>query len=259
MTLVDTHCHLYAQDFDTDIDIVIQRAKAAGVSYILLPAIDTANDERLFQLSLRSNSECQLLPMAGLHPCSVNADWEKSLQIVQQQLNSGVKYYAVGETGLDYHWDLTYKEQQISAFDQQIKWSVEYKLPIVIHSRKSTYDCIKYLKPYAVDAKGVFHCFSGSLEEALQIIDLGFYLGIGGVVTYKNSGLKDVLQQIGLERIVLETDAPYLPPVPHRGKRNEPAYVSIVAMTIAQMLGKSVEEVASQTTENAKQLFGLNN
>jgi TatD DNase family protein len=262
MTLVDSHCHLYNKDFDRDIDEVINRAVTNGITKIFLPAIDSESHERLHRLcdtnASKPNPACEILPMMGLHPCSVKEDFENELQIVEQFLDSGRKYYAVGETGLDYYWDLSFKKQQIEAFERQIAWSIEQALPIVIHSRKSTPDCIECVRKFGGKATGIFHCFSGTIEEAKQIMDLGFYLGIGGVVTYKNGGLRELIPALGLERIVLETDAPYLSPVPFRGKRNEPGHIKYVCETIAAALSISAEEVAAATTANALQVFKMN-
>ena len=179
------------------------------------------------------------------------------MEIACEYLNNGTKYYAVGEIGLDFYWDVTYREQQFEAFDIQIGWAMERGLPIVIHSRKSTYECIEVVKKYKGRINGIFHCFSGSLEEAREIIKLGFYLGIGGVATYKNSGLREVLPQIGLSNIVFETDAPYLTPVPHRGKRNEPAYIKLICEEVAKIMSKGYSEVAETTTQNALKVFNI--
>ena len=202
--------------------------------------------------------------MMGLHPCSVKENFEDELKIVEQYLNTATKFYAIGEIGLDYHWDLSFREQQLIAFEKQIQMAIERNLPIVIHSRKSTQDCIDVVKKFVGDntnkaVKGIFHCFGGTVEEAKHIVDLGFYLGIGGVVTYKNSGLKEVLQQLNLENLVLETDAPYLTPVPHRGKRNEPSYLKLVCEAVAQVLNKPTEEVAEITSANALRVFQIKN
>lgn len=256
--LIDTHCHLYGEDFDRDIAEVIQRSVAAGVGRIFLPAIDTESHDRLHKLLERSSAGCELLPMMGLHPCSVKENVEEELNVIEQYLNSGRKYYAIGEIGLDFYWDLTFKQKQIEAFERQLQWSVERKLPVAIHSRESTKECIDIVRKFT-DARGVFHCFSGTLEEAKEIIDLGFYLGIGGVVTYKKTNLREILATVGLDKVVLETDAPYLPPVPYRGKRNEPAYVKLVCEGIADALGMHPELVAQTTTQNALNLFQLNN
>lgn len=260
MKLIDTHCHLYLPEFENDLSNLIQRAQQNGLDKIFLPAIDSETHERLIALSqLRTqNSEFRILPMMGLHPCSVKENFEAELKIVEQYLNSETKFYAVGEMGLDYYWDLNFKEQQLIAFERQIEMAIDRNLPIVIHSRKSTQDCIDVVRKFEGRVKGIFHCFGGTVDEAKQIIDLGFYLGIGGVITYKNSGLKEVLQQLSLENLVLETDAPYLTPVPHRGKPNEPSYTKLVCESIALALNKTNEEVAEVTSRNAECVFQMN-
>lgn len=259
MPLIDTHTHIYLSDFDKDIDSVLDRAYRNGIDKIFLPAIDSETHERLLKLSepSASNQRPTIYPMMGVHPCSIKEDHKKELDIAWQYLNDGRKYYAVGEIGLDFHWDVTFKAQQHEAFETQIGWAIEKDLPIVIHSRKSTYECIEVVKKYKGKVNGIFHCFSGSVEEAREIIKLGFYLGIGGVATYKNSGLKEVLPQIGLDHVVFETDAPYLTPVPHRGKRNEPAYIKLVCEEVAKIMGLSYGEVAAKTTENALKVFNV--
>jgi TatD DNase family protein len=259
MTLIDTHCHLYSEKFKNDLDATVARAKENGIGKIFLPAIDTESHAALIELSEKKYEGVEILPMMGLHPCSIKQNFEEELAIIRTYLDGDKKFYAVGEIGLDYYWDLTFKEQQIIAFERQIEWSIEKNLPIVIHSRKSTPDCIASVSKYAGKAKGIFHCFSGTLEEAKEIIGLGFYLGIGGVVTYTNSNLKEILKQTGLKNVVLETDAPYLAPIPYKGKRNEPAYVKNIAEQIAVALNKSVERVAEMTTENAMRVFQINN
>lgn len=253
MRLVDTHAHLYLADFKEDMSAVVQKAKQNGIEKVYLPAIDNETHQDL--LNLVDSNPSFFRPMMGVHPCSIKENYLEELAIARQWLDSRSDWSAVGEIGLDYHWDVTFKAQQKEAFDTQVNWAIQMDLPVVIHSRKSTYDCVELLKPYKGSVKGVFHCFSGSLEEAKEITKLGLLLGIGGVVTYKNSGLKEVLPHIGLEHLVLETDAPYLTPVPHRGKRNESAYVRFVADEIAHILGKSVSEVANVTTANAETLF----
>lgn len=259
--IIDTHCHLYLKNFSNDLEQVLERAVKKDVLRLLLPAIDSETHEQLLQLAERpipgEATGLQVLPMMGLHPCSVKENFEQELSIALNYLDDGRKYYAVGEIGLDYYWDVTFKAQQVIAFEQQIEWSIERNLPIVIHSRNSTADCIKSVQKYAGKAKGVFHCFSGTTEDIKQVKDLGFYMGIGGVVTYKNGGLKEVLNEIGLENMVLETDAPYLTPVPHRGKRNESSYLEYVCETIATELKLTYQEVEEQTTLNAKKLFEL--
>lgn len=254
--LIDTHSHLYHQDFQADMDAVLQRCKDAGVGVVMLPNIDEASIEAMHELASRSTDELKLLPMMGLHPCDVKADVEQQLMSIRKYLDNG-KYYGIGETGLDYYWDVSHKEEQIKALHIQTEWAIEKDLPIIIHSRKSTYDCIEVIKQYKGKVNGIFHCFSGSMEEAKEIIKLGFYLGIGGTVTYKNAGVKEVIEQLDLSHIVIETDAPYLPPVPHRGKRNESSYVKIVADSIAAIKGITIEDVAAITTQNAKNIFRL--
>jgi len=253
MRLVDTHAHLYLNDFKEDMSAVVQKAMQNGIEKVYLPAIDNETHQDLLNL-VDSNPDF-FRPMMGVHPCSIKENYLEELAIARKWLDSRSDWSAVGEIGLDYHWDITFKEQQKEAFDTQVNWAIQMDLPVVIHSRKSTYDCVELLKPYKGKVKGIFHCFSGSLEEAKEITKLGLLLGIGGLVTYKNSGLKDVLPEIGLEHLVLETDSPYLTPVPHRGKRNESAYVRFVADEIAYILGKSVSEVANVTTVNAETLF----
>jgi len=253
MRLVDTHAHLYLNDFKEDMSAVVQKAMQNGIEKVYLPAIDNETHQDLLNL-VDSNPDF-FRPMMGVHPCSIKENYLEELAIARKWLDSRSDWSAVGEIGLDYHWDITFKEQQKEAFDTQVNWAIQMDLRVVIHSRKSTYDCVELLKPYKGKVKGIFHCFSGSLEEAKEITKLGLLLGIGGVVTYKNSGLKDVLPEIGLEHLVLETDSPYLTPVPHRGKRNESAYVRFVADEIAYILGKSVSEVANVTTVNAETLF----
>lgn len=258
MKLIDTHCHLYLKDFASDLSAVINRAEQSGVQNIFLPAIDSETHADVLSLSQLTTDSCQLLPMMGLHPCSVKENFEDELKLVEQYLNSDRKFYGIGETGLDYYWDISFKEQQIVSFERQIEWSIARNLPVIIHSRNSTIDCIKSVAKFNGRAKGVFHCFGGTVDEAQQIVELGMYMGIGGVVTYKNSNLKDVLKTVGLNNIVLETDAPYLPPVPHRGKRNEPSYTKLVCEAIAATMNKNTEEVADITSENALTVFKMN-
>jgi TatD DNase family protein len=267
MMLIDTHCHLYLSKYDYDLKDVVERAIMSGVKKIFLPAIDSETHERVHKLAdkqffalngtLINKDDFEVLPMMGVHPCSIKENFEEELAIAYNHLNSGRKYYAVGEIGLDYYWDVTFKEQQIRAFEKQIEWSIEKNLPIVIHSRNSTADCISVLRQYEGRAKGIFHCFSGTVDEAREITHMGFYLGIGGVITYKTSDLKDVIAKLGLKNIVLETDAPYLTPLPHRGKRNEPSYIKLVCSAVAQALNKDLDRVAQITTENALSVFQM--
>lgn len=252
MELIDTHAHIYLAEFQGELEDVISRAQNAGVSTIIMPAIDSSTHSSMIETAKESQN---CLSMMGLHPCSVNQDYEKELKIVEEYFSQR-KFYAVGELGLDFYWDKTFTEQQYDAFHRQIEIAIKYELPIVIHSRNSIDQCIDVVRQHPL-SRGVFHCFSGDLEQAKQIMDLNFMLGIGGVATFKNGGLDKVLPHIGLSHVVLETDAPYLAPVPYRGKRNEPAYIKIVAERLATLLNISVEEVAKNTTENAKKMFGL--
>ena len=251
--IIDTHCHLYLDDFDADRPAMMERAAAEGVERFFLPAIDSNTITSLLQMETAYPNRC--FAMMGLHPCSVKENYEDELRVVEDWLTQR-KFAAIGETGLDFYWDKTFTPQQYDAFKRQVSWAKQYKLPIVIHSRQSTQECIDVIKEMQdADLTGIFHCFGGSLEEARQITELGFYLGIGGVVTYKNSGLAAVIEKMPLAHIVLETDAPYLTPVPFRGKRNESAYLKYVVQKIAEVKKISVEEVAEITTANAQQLF----
>lgn len=254
MILIDTHAHLYLSDFDQDRASMLQAAHAAGVEQILLPAIDSETHAALVEMEQQFPS-CKA--MMGVHPCSVKDDYQKELSIARDWWNKK-DFIAVGEIGLDFYWDKTFVEQQYDAFRSQIEWAIEKKVPIVIHSRNACLECVQVIKEYkGRGLTGVFHCFSGSLEEAREIIKLGFYLGIGGVLTYKNAGLGAVLTEIPLEHIMLETDAPYLTPVPFRGKRNESAHVQLVATKLAEVKGESLQRVAQCTTQNARLLFSL--
>lgn len=252
---IDTHCHLYAEQFDEDRDMVLQNAINAGVETILLPNIDLESIEGLYQLVDKYPDNC--LPMMGLHPCSVDANYKQTLDLIYKELQSR-KFIAIGEIGLDYYWDLTYKTEQIDAFATQLKWASELNLPVAIHTRNSFEDTCKIveeIKPNGLT--GVFHCFSGSIEDAKRIEDIDFYMGIGGVLTFKNGGIDKVMPEVPNECIILETDAPYLAPVPIRGKRNEPKYIPIIAQKLAEVKNISLEEVTNITTSNAKRLFNI--
>lgn len=252
---IDTHSHIYSKEFDTDSAVMLERAWSASVSKILMPAIDSDTHEAMLTLEKTNPERC--LSMMGLHPCSVNENLEKELKIIEDYLKEG-KFIAIGETGLDFYWDLTHKKEQYHAFEKQIEWALEYDLPIVIHSRESTDECIDVISHYSDKGlTGVFHCFGGTKEQAEKIIQNGFYLGIGGVLTFKKSGLDELLKQLPLDNIILETDAPYLAPVPYRGKRNEPAYIPLIAQKLADIKEMSIGEVAAITTKNAEKLFKL--
>ncbi|MEO6001094.1 MAG: TatD family hydrolase [Chitinophagaceae bacterium] len=252
--IIDTHCHLYLPEFSQDYQEVISRAMQEDVSRFYLPSIDSQSINSMLQLEDQFPGQC--FSMMGLHPCSVKSNYQDELDVAQDWLLRR-KFAAVGEIGLDFFWDKTFEKQQYEVFHQQIEWALEYDLPIVIHSRDSTLECIDVVQQHQKGAlKGVFHCFGSDYESAVKIIDLGFYLGIGGILTYKNSGLAAVLQKIPLEHMVLETDAPYLTPVPFRGKRNESSYLKYVISKLALVKGVSSDEVAAITTFNAEKIFG---
>lgn len=253
--MIDTHAHLYLKDFMTDIHEVTERCIQNGIKKVYLPAISQAEHDSLIELE-SSNTDL-FRGMMGLHPCSVKENFEEELKIAENWL-SNRKFWGIGETGLDYYWDTSFKEQQIIAFERQIHWAEELNLPIVIHSRNSIDDCIKLIKKHQKgNLKGVFHCFTGTVEQAKEIISLGFYMGIGGVLTYKKSGLAEVIAGLPTSHFVLETDAPYLTPVPFRGKRNESGYLGYIAAEMARVKNISLEELVRITTGNAQNLFGL--
>lgn len=251
--MIETHAHLYDEQFEKDIETVIAGAMAAGVTKAYLPNCDSSTIEPMMELVKRYPDFC--IPMMGVHPCYVKEDFETELATAYKWLQQD-KFAAVGEIGLDYHWDLTHVAQQKIAFERQIDWALEFDLPIVIHSRNSTQDCIDIVKTKQNGKlRGIFHCYGDDLSIAQQVIDLGFLMGIGGVITFKNSGLAETLEDIDLKHLVLETDAPYLAPVPRRGKRNEPAYLTYVVDKIAEVKQISKEEVIRITSENATNIF----
>lgn len=251
--IIDTHTHLYLNDFAADIDAVIKRAGEEGVEKFYLPAIDSSETGNLLALEKKYPEKC--FAMIGLHPCSVKENYKEELDMVYTWLQKR-KFAAVGEIGLDFYWDKTFTDQQYQSFHQQIEWALQFKLPVVLHTRDAMQQAIDVVKEYAGKGlRGIFHCFSGTLQNALDAVDAGFYLGIGGVITYKNSGLAEVIKEIDLEHIVLETDSPYLTPVPFRGKRNESSYLKYVVQKIAEIKNISVEEVADITTQNAQNIF----
>jgi TatD DNase family protein len=258
MKLTDTHSHLYHKSLQPDIENIIERCKQQRVAAVILPNINEESVAPMNELAKKSDDEIKFFPAMGLHPCDVGDDVDQQLVFFSKELEKG-NYVAIGETGLDYYWDVTRKSQQQLAFTAHIQWAAEKNLPLIVHSRHATSDCIRTLQLFGGKTKGVFHCFAGNFAEAMQVIDLGWYIGIGGSITYKNSTeLNEVIKKIDMEHIVLETDSPYLPPVPHRGKRNESSYVSLVAQYLAILKNMSVEAVAEITTENAKKLFGIN-
>jgi TatD DNase family protein len=253
--MIDTHSHLYSEEFKADIEDVIQRSNTAGVSRVYLPAIDNHSHGMMMELVEKHPEYC--IPMMGLHPCYVDGRYEAELNIVSDWLERR-PFAAIGEIGLDFYHSVEFKTQQEIAFQIQIEWAIEKDLPIVIHSRSSMDECIKMIAQHGRGkARGIFHCFGGDERQAKKVIELGFYLGIGGVVTYKNAGLAKIVEGTPLEYLVLETDAPYLSPVPFRGKRNESSYIVHVAQKIAELKGISIEEVDEITTTNAKKIFAF--
>jgi TatD DNase family protein len=253
MKFIDSHTHIYLSEFASDIDSVIDRAQKENVKKYFLPAIDSSHHQEMILLEERFPNFC--FAMMGLHPCSVKENYLDELKIVEDWLNKK-QFAAIGEIGLDFYWDKTFTKQQYHAFEMQMQWALDKKLPIVIHTRNAIQEAIEVVLPFAKKGlTGIFHCFGDDYATARKIIDLNFCLGIGGVVTYKNSDLNEVLKEIPLSAIVLETDAPYLTPVPFRGKRNEPAYIKLIAERIASIKEVSIEEVASITTANAEKIF----
>lgn len=254
--LIDTHTHLFAPEFDEDRELVVKRALDAGVKFMLLPNIDKDSVESMMKLNAQFPDVC--LPMIGLHPCSVGDDPVAETEEMLRLFEEG-KFCAIGETGLDLYWDKTRLKEQQKAFDIQLQFAISKNLPIVIHTRDSFYEAYEMVESYRGQGlTGVFHCFSGTMKEAEMVMKLeGFYMGIGGVVTFKNSGLGEVVKNIPLDYLVLETDSPYLAPVPYRGKRNESSYITGVAEKVADVMGISYEEVIKATGKNAVKLFSL--
>jgi TatD DNase family protein len=253
MKLIDTHTHLYVEEFKEDIEFVVERALAEGVEKFYLPAIDSSENEAL--LNLEKKFPDQMFAMTGLHPCSVKENFKEELKKIEQQLSER-EFSAIGETGLDFYWDKTFSKQQYESLHIQTEWAIEYKKPLVIHTRNAMQETIDLVKEYkGKNLFGIFHCFSGTLENAKEIIDAGFLLGIGGVLTFKNSGLAEVIKEVDLKYLVLETDSPYLAPVPFRGKRNESGYLKYIVEKLATIKNMSTKEIALQTTENAERVF----
>ncbi len=254
MLFTDTHCHLYSEDFAADREEVTNRAFEQGVNRIFLPNVDEDSIAGMHELTVTYPTQC--FAMMGLHPCSVKEDFEQVLNRMRLRFGQ-TPYVAVGEIGIDLYWDSTFKAQQIKAFEIQIEWAKEFALPIVIHVRNSFDEVFEVMDRLNDDRlTGIFHCFSGDLNQAKKAIDYGgFKLGIGGVVTFKKSGLDAVVSEIDLKHLVLETDSPYLAPTPYRGKRNEPSYVVNVAQKLAELHGTTLDRIATITTENSKEIF----
>lgn len=255
LSYIDSHAHIYSEQFKDDQQEAIRKATAAGVSQILMPNIDHTSVDAMLQTELDHPGTC--LAMMGLHPCSVTKHFEQELYRVESWL-ARRPFIAIGETGVDLFWDKTFLVQQQEALRIQARWAKQYRLPIVLHTREAfgeTYDIISQEQDGTLT--GVFHCFSGTEAEAQQALEMGFYLGIGGVATFKNGGLDKLLPEVPLDKLLLETDCPYLAPVPHRGKRNEPAYLPLIAQRVAEIKNVPVAEVAEKTTANSRKLFNL--
>lgn len=255
---IDTHTHLDGTEFDADRDEVMERARAAGVSKVFLPAIDLKSVETVLAVSRKY--EGYAYPMIGLHPEEVGADWENVLQRMREYIVPGNPFIAIGEVGLDFYWTRDNEREQLAAFERQVEWSVETRLPLMIHCRKAQNEMVAVMRRYQNELPGgVFHCFTGNEKEAEQLLDFqNFVLGIGGVLTFKKSHLPEVLPaSVPLSRIVLETDSPYMAPVPKRGERNESAYVEFVLKRLAEAYGVEDEEVARQTNENVERVFRI--
>lgn len=251
----DTHTHLYSDEFSEDRDVMIQRALSAGVNRFFIPAIDSSYVPAMYALEAKYPENMFL--MCGLHPTSTKANYKEELTLVEKQLEQR-KFYAIGEIGIDLYWDKTFLTAQQHSFRHQIGLAKKYKLPIVIHCRDAFDEVFEILEEQkSDDLFGIFHCFTGNFEQAQQAIALNFKLGIGGVITFKNGKIDQYINQIDLKHIVLETDAPYLAPVPYRGKRNESAYVVNVAQKLAELYGKSIDEIGAITTKNSKDVFGV--
>jgi len=251
---IDTHAHIYLKELAATRAQLVQRAKDAGVDTIYMPAISSEEMEDLLAMEAAYPDTC--VAMMGLHPCYVKENVEDELALVETWLGKR-SFAAIGEIGLDYYWDRNYDEQQLMAFTRQLNWALELQMPVVLHTREAMDKAISVVRPYAEKGlRGIFHCFGGTALQAAQITDMGFYLGIGGVLTYKKSGLAEAIQGISTEWLVLETDMPYLAPVPYRGKQNEVSYLPLVAQRLSEVYGKSVAEIASITTANAMKIFG---
>lgn len=253
--MIDTHSHIYCADFDNDRCEVVERAKLAGIQHVILANEDLTSVEKLHQTCAKFPDFCT--PAMGLHPESVRQDYKKTVQQIGDLL-SDKNYCAIGEIGLDFYWDTTFAAEQIDAFEAQIDLALAFDLPVIMHVRKAFAETFASLAKFrGKPLRGVFHCFGGGIEEARKAISLGFALGVGGVFTYKNSNLRDILQPIGLAHLLLETDAPFLSPVPHRGKRNEPQFMLETARQMATVFNTSLEKIDEITTQNARNIFKI--
>ncbi|HSZ24144.1 MAG TPA: TatD family hydrolase [Cytophagaceae bacterium] len=250
---IDTHAHIYDEEFKENRASMIEKAYETGIHKIYMPNVDHTSIDGMMELETKYQNQC--IAMMGLHPCYVKRDFEKELYLIEDWLAKR-HFSAIGEIGMDFYWDISFKEQQEEALKIQLAWAEKYSLPVILHCRNSFRETMDIIKSVKTDQlHGIFHCFSGTKQEAEEVASIGFKIGIGGVITFKNSGLDKIIPEINLEHIVLETDSPYLAPVPFRGKRNEPAYIPIIAKKIAELKNISVEEVAEITTANAMRLF----
>lgn len=256
MAIIDTHSHIYDESFDEDRELMLKRARLNGVSHILMPNINIDSLERIHRTVEEHKGYC--LPMMGLHPTSVSNNWQNDLDTLRKLFETN-KYIAVGEIGIDLYWDKSYVTEQKDAFCEQLKWSIELDLPVSIHARQATDEVLTCIRKVGANKlRGVFHSFSGDADELRNILSLGdFLLGINGMVTFKNSSLSAILKETSLSHLVIETDAPYLSPVPFRGKRNEPSYTRYIVEKLAQLYNVTTETVSAVTTANAKRMFGL--
>jgi TatD DNase family protein len=255
MNWIDTHTHLYLDQFKESIDAILDRCDEKGVNKLCLPAIDKNSFESM--MSLAEKRPESIFPMIGLHPCSVKENYQEELNFIESQLDQPERFVAVGEIGIDLYWDTTFQKEQVIAFKKQIEWAKQLEKPIVIHARNSFREIFEVLEEVNDDKLyGVLHCFTGGKKHAKKAIELGFKLGIGGVITF-DQGLPNVIKKLDLEHLVLETDSPFLAPIPHKGETNESSYIPLIAEKVAELKGVSLEEVAAVTTDNAQKLFGI--
>lgn len=254
MDLIDTHAHVFLSEFSDDLHEIISRSKNAGIKKIYMPNIDSTTLESMMEVSARYDDICH--PMIGLHPCSVNENFEKELEWITSYIGK-YKFYGIGETGTDLYWDKSFFRQQEIALEFQVNMAIQYNLPLILHSRNSMNETIQIIKKHAGPGlKGIFHCFSGTLKQAKEIIEMNFMLGIGGIITFKNSDLPEIIREIDLQHIVLETDSPYLSPAPERGKRNDPSKLIYINRKLAEIKSIPVSESAGITSDNALTMFG---
>ncbi len=253
MIFIDTHAHLFLEEFNIDRKEIIEKSIKSSVQKIVVPNVDNATLDKL--LDTCNISPLNLFPAIGLHPCSVKDNFRVELLKLKEALIHG-KFKAIGEIGIDLYWDKTFYSEQVIALEEQIQWALENSIPVILHCRESLEQVYEIVKKYK-NLKGVFHAFMGTEEQAKKIIDLGFFLGIGGVLTFKNSGLDKIVSSISIKNILLETDSPYLTPAPHRGKRNEPVYVELVAQKLADIFSIPLDEIALITKSNAEKLFNI--